>query len=73
MRLLEVRLSHNLTQKQVANDLGISQNALCQYEKGIRKVSGDFLIKLADYYGCSLDDLAGREVFNGIQGLSRST
>ena len=62
MRLVEVRISKNLTQKQVANDLGISQNTLCQYEKGIRKVSVEFLIKLALYYNCSFDELIGLEV-----------
>ncbi|BCI60941.1 helix-turn-helix domain-containing protein [Solibaculum mannosilyticum] len=48
------------SQKQVAQDLGISQALLSHYEKGIRECGLDFLTRIADYYGVSCDYLLGR-------------
>ncbi len=55
-----LRKEKNLSQKQVASDLGISQALLSHYEKGIRECGLDFLIKTADYYNVSCDYLLGR-------------
>lgn len=54
------RKKHNLSQKQVAADLGISQALLSHYEKGIRECGLDFVVKIADYYNVSCDFLLGR-------------
>ncbi len=48
------------SQKQAADDLGISQPLLSHYEKGIRECGLDFLVKAADYYNVSCDFLLGR-------------
>ena len=45
-----LRKEKKLTQKQAAQELGISQALLSHYEKGIRECGLDFLIKAADYY-----------------------
>lgn len=55
-----LRKEKKLSQKQVANDLNISQALLSHYEKGIRECGLDFLIKIADYYEVSCDYLLGR-------------
>lgn len=55
-----LREEKNLSQRQVANDLGISQPLLSHYEKGIRECSLDFVVKVADYYNVSCDFLLGR-------------
>lgn len=55
-----LRIDHNLTQKQVAQQLGISQNTYSQYEIGVLNYPVDALIKLADLYGVSVDYLLGR-------------
>ena len=55
-----LRKEKKLSQKQVANDLEISQALLSHYEKGIRECGLDFLIKIADYYNVSCDYLLGR-------------
>ena len=47
-------------QQDVANAVSIDQAALSQYENGIRVPSVDVVVRLADYYGISLDTLAGR-------------
>lgn len=55
-----LREEKGLSQKKVANDLGISQPLLSHYEKGIRECGLDFVVKVADYYEVSCDFLLGR-------------
>lgn len=55
-----LRKEKKLSQKRVANDLGISQALLSHYEKGIRECGLDFVVKTADYYNVSCDYLLGR-------------
>ncbi len=55
-----LRKERNISQKNAANDLGVSQALLSHYEKGIRECGLDFLVKSADYYGVSCDYLLGR-------------
>ncbi len=54
------RKERQISQKQAAADLGISQALLSHYEKGIRECGLDFLVKVADYYNVSCDYLLGR-------------
>lgn len=42
----------NLTQEQVANILGISNNGLSEKERGVRKFKPEELEKLAEIYDC---------------------
>ena len=55
-----LRIDNGLTQKQVAQILGISQNTYSQYEVGVLNYPVDAIMKLADYYGVSTDYLLGR-------------
>ena len=55
-----LRKEKKLTQKQAAQELGVSQALLSHYEKGIRECGLDFLVKAADYYNVSCDYLLGR-------------
>ena len=55
-----LRKEKGVTQKQAAEDLGISQALLSHYEKGIRECGLDFVVRVADYYGVSCDYLLGR-------------
>ena len=55
-----LRKERGLSQKQVANDLGISQALLSHYEKGIRECGLEFVVRCAAYYGVSCDYLLGR-------------
>lgn len=55
-----LRRERGLTQKQAAQDLGVSQALLSHYERGIRECGLDFLIRAADYYGVTCDFLLGR-------------
>ncbi len=55
-----LRKEKKYSQKQVAEDLGISQALLSHYEKGIRECGLDFVIKVSEYYSVSCDFLLGR-------------
>ncbi len=55
-----LRKERNISQKQAAADLGVSQALLSHYEKGIRECGLDFLVKTANYYNVSCDYLLGR-------------
>lgn len=55
------RLQANLTQKEVAEALKISQPAIARWENGIgSEPSISRLIELADIYKISIDKLVGR-------------
>ncbi|MDE5943660.1 MAG: helix-turn-helix transcriptional regulator [Clostridia bacterium] len=60
----KIRLDHNLTQTQLAEATGLPQNTISWIEsdKGIANIQQ--CVKLADYYGISLDELVGREINN---------
>ena len=55
-----LRKERGLSQKSVAQALGVSQALLSHYEKGIRECGLDFLTRAADFYGVSTDYLLGR-------------
>lgn len=57
--LSALRRDKNLSQKQAAEELGISQALLSHYEKGIRECNLDFVKKVADYYDVTADYLLG--------------
>jgi len=56
----KLRTDMGYTQKQVAEILGVSQNTYSQYEIGVLNYPVDALVKLADFYGVSVDYLLGR-------------
>lgn len=60
-RLAELRTLNKLTQKEVAECLGISQPSYIRYENGSAEPTLENLIKLADLFDVSLDDLLGRK------------
>lgn len=55
-----LRKERNLSQKQVAKDLGVQQALLSHYENGKRECGLDFLVRTADYFNVSTDYLLGR-------------
>lgn len=59
-RIEDLRIDHDLTQQQVADMLGCNREVYRRYEKGIRTIPIDFLIKLADYYKVSTDYILER-------------
>lgn len=59
-RIRELREDHDLTQREVAEMLGMSQKGYSKYETGTNDIPTAVLIKLADFYKTSVDYLLGR-------------
>ena len=59
-RLLELRTEHALSQAQIAEEVGVVVRAYQRYEYGQREPQLAVLIRMADFYGVSLDYLVGR-------------
>ncbi len=69
-RLTLLRKEKGITQKQAAQDLGISQALLSHYEKGIRECGLEFVAKVCEYYKVSADYLLGLSQLMGGEKLS---
>lgn len=57
MSFLSCRKKAKLTQAEVAEKLGISDAAVCQWEKGETMPTASRLLQLAELYKCSVDKL----------------
>jgi len=60
-KLRDLRLKNNLTQKNVADRLGISASVVSSYENAERAPSLEALLALSSLYRCSTDYLLGKE------------
>ena len=55
-----VREDRDIKQKDIAKILNVSQTTYSQYETGVISLTAEVLIKLADFYGVSIDYLLDR-------------
>lgn len=58
-RLRDLREDHDFSQKYVAEYLSMKQPQYSRYERGLRDVPTDILIKLAKLYNTSTDYILG--------------
>ena len=58
-RLKDLREDRDLSQQQVADFLGMKQPQYSRYERGLRDVPTDVLIRLAQLYKTSTDYILG--------------
>lgn len=61
LKIKELRISENITQKDLAEKLSTTQTTIGKYERGELEPSIDMLQKLANFFECSIDYLVGRE------------
>ena len=54
-RLRDLREDHDLKQTDVAALLGIQQTVYSRYERGFQNLPLEHLLRLAEYYGVSID------------------
>lgn len=57
-----LRENNNLTQRECASALQIAKTTLCYYEQGKISPSIEMIIKIADFFGCSVDYLLGHQI-----------
>ena len=71
-RFKEIRIRNHLTQKQMAERLGVQKSVVCYYEHGERFPSYDVLLRIASIFHVSTDYLLGRDNFRvlDVSGLS---
>lgn len=69
-RIRDLREDADLLQKQVCGIVDCNQQQYHLYESGKREIPFHCAVKLADFYGVSLDYIAGRT--HNKKGLNRS-
>lgn len=62
-KLKELRISEGLTQQELSVRLGISRVNYSRYETDKVRPDYETLIKLADFYNVSLDEIFDRNTF----------
>ena len=69
-KLKILRKSNNLTQKEFAEKLNITKQAVSLYELGKREPSLKFVIDIANFFNCSLDELLSIEYPENLSKLN---
>ena len=67
-RIAEQRKELSMTQAQLAEILGISQQLIAAYESGSRKIPASMLPSLAKLFAISLEQLTGMEALPAKRG-----
>ncbi|MCI8555805.1 MAG: helix-turn-helix transcriptional regulator [Clostridia bacterium] len=62
MKLKDLRIKMGLTQQELANALNISRMKYNHYELGDSEPNIDMLIKLADFYHLTIDEIVEHDV-----------
>ena len=60
-RIREIRLEKGISQQKLADEIGVTRQAISLFEKGDRDPKLETWIKLADYFGVSVGYLQGIE------------
>lgn len=59
-KIRDLRLEKKMSMVQVSKDLNLPYTTYVNYEKGEREPNSETLVKIADYFGVSVDYLIGR-------------
>lgn len=59
-RLRLLREERNLSQKGLVREMGLALNTYVRYERGEREPAASVLVRMADFYGVTIDYLVGR-------------
>ena len=65
MKLKELRMQRGISQVKLAMDLHLTQNSISRYENNQREADYETLIRIADYFDVSLDELLERDYPQG--------
>ncbi len=61
-RIFELRKSLNISQQNLAKEIGVTQKAIDFWEKGINEPKASYIISLANFFGVSCDYLLKNEL-----------
>lgn len=59
-KLYSLRVAKGLTQEQLAAELCVSPAAVSKWERNLSNPGIEMLWALADFFGCTIDELVGR-------------
>lgn len=65
-RIAELRRRTGITQRELADRLGITQQAVWYYENGRREIKSGMLIAMSEALGCTVSELLGLEPSEGV-------
>ena len=71
-RLKELRLNNNKTQKDIADYLGVTRQAVSLYEQGKRQLNKSDIDTLANYFNVSVPYLRGATTYEILDPLEKS-
>ncbi len=71
-RIRDLREDKGMRQSDLAKAVGIDQRTISNYEIGKTNPDSDALIKLADFFGVSIDYLLGRTNYNTSTNQERA-
>lgn len=60
-KIRELREQNGLSMIELGVKIGVSDAAICKWENGNHEPKATYIVKLADYFGCTTDELLGRE------------
>lgn len=64
VNLRRLRISKGLSQTKLSQLLGLHRNSIGNYERGSREPNFETLVKIADFFECSTDEILRREDFD---------
>lgn len=65
-RIAELRKRADMTQQELADRLGITQQAVWYYENGRREIKSGMLVAMSRALGCTVSELLGLEPSKGV-------
>ena len=71
-RIRDLREDKDMRQSDLAEAVGIDQRTISNYETGKTNPDSEALIKLADFFGVSIDYLVGRTNYNASTNQERN-
>ena len=63
----ELRKERGLTQKQLADEIGVSQGSIFFWEKEINEPTAGYLVKMAKLFGVSVDEILSLETVEKVK------
>ncbi len=66
-RIRYFRISENITQDDIADYIGVSVIEYSKYEKGIKSVPFEAMIRLSERYGVILEELLDEYIYDGLK------
>lgn len=64
--LKELRKERNISQSDLAKSIGVSQGTIYFWENNINEPTAGYILKLANYFNVTTDELLGAEKINKL-------